>query len=86
MAQGRGRDTSVPIPGTTRAGDFDENMAALEVRVSEEDDRQIREAIAKTEAAGTRYAEGNMAFCYVTNEASVKMAPDPIYIHGGFSR
>lgn len=56
----------IPIPGTTRIANFDENVAALKVHVSKEDDEEIRAAIAKTEVAGERYPESFMASCFVT--------------------
>ena len=52
------RNPSVfPIPGTTRIGNFDENMGALEVSLGEQDDCEIREAISSAEVVGARYPE-----------------------------
>jgi len=46
-----------PIPGTTRIGNFEENMGAIEVRLGERDDHRIREAISSAEVVGARYPE-----------------------------
>lgn len=59
-------DDVVPIPGTTRIENFDENLGALKVHVSKDEDTQIREAIAKTEIAGRRYDESFMSLNFVT--------------------
>lgn len=59
-------DDVIPIPGTTRIENFDENLRALKVHVSKDEDAQIREAIAKTEIAGRRYDESFMSLNFVT--------------------
>lgn len=46
-----------PIPGTTRIKNFDENIGATKVKVTPEDDKEIREAIAKADVGGSRYPE-----------------------------
>lgn len=46
-----------PIPGTTRIKNFDENMGALKVNISKEDDQEIRKAIKSAVVAGGRYPE-----------------------------
>lgn len=63
MAQG---EDVIPIPGTTRVANFDENIGALKVQISDEENKEIRDAIAKTEVAGLRYPDNFMAACYVT--------------------
>lgn len=65
LAQG---EDVIPIPGTTRAKNFDENVAALKVQISEEDNKQIREAISKTTVAGERYPDYFMNSCFVTTK------------------
>jgi aryl-alcohol dehydrogenase-like predicted oxidoreductase len=52
LAQG---DFIVPIPGTTRIGRLDENLAALDVEVSAADLAGIDEALRDVEIAGDRY-------------------------------
>ena len=51
MAQG---DDIIPIPGTTRTKNFDENMGSLEVQISKSDNEKIRKAISNAEVHGTR--------------------------------
>lgn len=46
-----------PIPGTTKIKNFDENMGALKLKISQEEDREIRQAIKSAEVAGGRYPE-----------------------------
>ncbi len=45
----------VPIPGTKRTKYFDENIGALEVRLTDAEDRTIREAIDSVAIQGDRY-------------------------------
>ena len=55
----RGEDI-VPIPGTKRRKYLEENAAAAEITLSDEDLRRIEEAMPKGAVAGERYAEGQM--------------------------
>src|SRR5712691_8215392 len=57
LAQG---DDIVPIPGTRHPERVEENVAALNVVLSESDLRRIDAAAPKGIAAGERYAEGGM--------------------------
>jgi aryl-alcohol dehydrogenase-like predicted oxidoreductase len=57
LAQG---DDIVPIPGTRHPERVEENVAALDVVLSESDLRRIDAAAPKGIAAGERYAEGGM--------------------------
>ena len=45
----------VPIPGTTNLHRLDENLAALDVALTEDDLRRIEEALADIEVQGDRY-------------------------------
>jgi aryl-alcohol dehydrogenase-like predicted oxidoreductase len=45
----------IPIPGTSSPARLEENVRALEVRLTERDAAQIEEALPKGAAAGTRY-------------------------------
>jgi aryl-alcohol dehydrogenase-like predicted oxidoreductase len=54
MAQG---DEIVPIPGTTRVKNLEENVAAAELALTEEDLRRLDEVAPKGVAAGDRYAD-----------------------------
>jgi aryl-alcohol dehydrogenase-like predicted oxidoreductase len=50
----------VPIPGTTKAKHLDENVAALEIKISEEELASINKLIPKGIASGQRYPETMM--------------------------
>lgn len=65
MAQG---DDIIPIPGTTRIPNFDDNMGALKVQITKEDNEKIRAAIASTEVAGSRYPEAFASALFVTTK------------------
>ncbi len=58
LAQG---EDIVPIPGTKRRTYLEENVAALEVKLTPEDLRRMDEIAPKGVAAGTRYPEVTMA-------------------------
>jgi aryl-alcohol dehydrogenase-like predicted oxidoreductase len=57
LAQG---DDIVPIPGTKRRRYLEENIGALEVRLTLEDLAQIDRIMPPGRAAGTRYPESGM--------------------------
>jgi aryl-alcohol dehydrogenase-like predicted oxidoreductase len=59
LAQGK---DLVPIPGTKRRKYLEENLAALDVRLSADDLRRIDEVAPAGAAAGPRYPEFMMAF------------------------
>lgn len=52
MAQG---DDILPIPGTTKIKNFDENLGALKIQLTKEENAKIREAVDKAEVVGGRY-------------------------------
>ena len=56
----RGEDI-VPIPGTKRVKYLEENVGAMNVKLTPEDLRRIDAIAPKGVAAGTRYPEGGMA-------------------------
>jgi aryl-alcohol dehydrogenase-like predicted oxidoreductase len=58
LAQGQ---DIIPIPGTKRRRYLEENVGALDVRLSADDLRRIDEVAPKGVAAGKRYAEASMA-------------------------
>ena len=58
LAQG---DDVAPIPGTTTPDHLEENVAALEVELSDEDLKRIDEAAPSGSTAGTRYPEEMMS-------------------------
>ena len=53
-------DDIVPIPGTKRRERLEENAAAADVTLTDEDLRRIEEAIPRGSVAGDRYAEQQM--------------------------
>src|SRR5918992_955795 len=53
-------DDIVPIPGTKRRERVEENAAATDVTLTDEDLRRIEEAIPRGSVAGERYAEQQM--------------------------
>jgi aryl-alcohol dehydrogenase-like predicted oxidoreductase len=55
----------VPIPGTKRKERVDENLGALNIKLSAEDVARISKAIPPGSAAGLRYPEGAMKRVYV---------------------
>ncbi|HBI42410.1 MAG TPA: aldo/keto reductase [Planctomycetales bacterium] len=57
LAQG---DDIVPIPGTKRRKYLEENLAALEIKLTPEDLTRIDEVAPKGAASGTRYPESMM--------------------------
>jgi aryl-alcohol dehydrogenase-like predicted oxidoreductase len=54
LAQG---DDIVPIPGTTKVKNLEENVAAVDIELSEQDLRRLDEVAPKGAAAGDRYAD-----------------------------
>jgi aryl-alcohol dehydrogenase-like predicted oxidoreductase len=54
-------DDVVPIPGTKRIRYLDENIAALEVKLTDEDLKRIDDILPPGVAAGQRYSEQSMA-------------------------
>ena len=60
----QGKDV-VAIPGTKRKSRLDENLAALNVKLSPEELRKISEAAPVGAAAGMRYPAENMKRVYL---------------------
>jgi aryl-alcohol dehydrogenase-like predicted oxidoreductase len=58
LAQG---NDILPIPGTKRRKYLEENVAALNVKLTKEDLRRIEEVFPPEAAAGNRYPEHMMA-------------------------
>jgi aryl-alcohol dehydrogenase-like predicted oxidoreductase len=54
MAQG---DDVVPIPGTTKVKNLEENVAAADIELSDDELTRIDEAVPKGFASGDRYAD-----------------------------
>ncbi|KAF7855396.1 hypothetical protein EAF04_010139 [Stromatinia cepivora] len=51
-------DDVISIPGTKKIKYLEENLGALHVQLSREEEREIRTAIEKVEVGGARYPEG----------------------------
>ena len=62
LAQG---DDIVPIPGTKRVARVDENLGALDVRLSVAEVQALSDAFPPGAAAGTRYPAGGMKGVYI---------------------
>jgi len=54
LAQG---DDFFPIPGTTNLDRIDENLGAMKIKLSKEEEQEIRKACEGAESAGGRYPE-----------------------------
>ena len=55
----------IPIPGTKRIERLEENLGALQVRLTPEEAATIADVIPIGAAAGTRYPEGGMKGVYI---------------------
>ena len=66
MAQG---DDIFPIPGTTNINRLKENLGSFEVKLSKEEDQQIRKACEEGDVSGDRYDPQFMAYCYADTPA-----------------
>jgi aryl-alcohol dehydrogenase-like predicted oxidoreductase len=66
MAQG---NDIIPIPGTKKIKYLEENLGALEVELTKEDNVEIRKAIADAEVTGARYPEAMMAYNFMDTPA-----------------
>ena len=62
MAQG---NDIIPIPGTTKVKNFDENMGSLDITLSKEEEQEIRQKVEAAEITGDRYPEYMMGHLYV---------------------
>jgi aryl-alcohol dehydrogenase-like predicted oxidoreductase len=66
LAQG---DDIFPIPGTTKLDRLKENLGSLDVKLTEDEEKQIRKASEEAEVAGTRYHPSFMSACYADTPA-----------------
>ena len=53
-------DDIIPIPGTKKIKYLEENMGALEVKLTKEEEQEIRKAVEAAEVHGDRYPEAMM--------------------------
>lgn len=70
MAQG---DDIVPIPGTKKIKYLEENFGAMDVKLTEEEKKEIRTAVENTEVHGQRYPEGMQSLCFADTPALKEM-------------
>jgi aryl-alcohol dehydrogenase-like predicted oxidoreductase len=61
MAQGQ---DIFPIPGTTKVERLKENLGALDVKLTEQEIKEVRKYVDEAEVGGTRYPESFMHACY----------------------
>ncbi|WPH00740.1 Hypothetical protein R9X50_00357000 [Acrodontium crateriforme] len=57
MAQGNEQAPVIPIPGTTNLQRLDENLAAAKMKLTNEEEQEIRAAVEAAEVHGQRYPE-----------------------------
>ena len=62
MAQG---EEIIPIPGTTKVKNFEENMGSLSIQLSKEEEAEIRQKVQDAEITGDRYPKHMMGHLYV---------------------
>ena len=55
LAQG---DDIIPIPGTKKIKYLEENMKALDIELTKDEEKEIRKAVEGAEVHGLRYSEG----------------------------
>ena len=65
-------DMIVPIPGTKRTKYFDENIGALEVRLTDDENKTIRKAIDSVAIQGDRYPVTGWASTLFADTAPLK--------------
>ena len=66
MAQG---DDIIPIPGTKKIKYLEENMGALNVKLSKEEEQEIRSLVENAEVHGARYPEAMVASLFADTPA-----------------
>ncbi|KAK3023476.1 hypothetical protein RJ639_044856 [Escallonia herrerae] len=53
-------DDTVPIPGTTKIKNLDDNVGSVRVKLTESDRKEISDAVPITEVAGSRVSHGSL--------------------------
>jgi aryl-alcohol dehydrogenase-like predicted oxidoreductase len=61
LAQG---DDIIPIPGSTKIERVNENLGALDIKLSDEEEREIRQACENAEPQGARYPDAFMQYSF----------------------
>ena len=54
----------IPIPGTKKIKYLEENIGALDVELTEEEDKEVRKMVEEADVHGTRYAESAMGVLF----------------------
>ena len=62
-------ESVIPIPGTTKVKNFDENMGSLQVKLTSEEEKEIRGKVEATEITGDRYPKYMLGHLYVDTVA-----------------
>lgn len=57
-------DDIIPIPGTTNPQRLDENLGAMNIKITKEEEKEIRKDIEAAEVSGGRYPEAVMKMCF----------------------
>lgn len=66
LAQG---DDIFPIPGTTNLDRLEENLNAMHIKLSKEEEQEIRQACENATTHGERYPEAMMHTCFADSPA-----------------
>lgn len=66
MAQG---EDIIPIPGTKKIKYLEENMGALNVKLTKAENEEIRDLVEKAEVHGARYPEAMMSRLFADTPA-----------------
>ena len=66
LAQG---DDIIPIPGTKKIKYLEENLGSLNVKLTREEEQEIRELIENAEVHGARYPEGMLGYLFADTPA-----------------
>lgn len=59
-------DDIIPIPGTTNPGRLEENVGAMQVKLTDSEVKEIRHLCENTEVTGSRYPPGFEKGLFVT--------------------
>jgi len=66
LAQG---EDIIPIPGTKKIKYLEENLGALDVKLTKDEEKQIRGLVENAEVHGLRYPEGMMSYLFADTPA-----------------
>lgn len=61
LAQG---DDIIPIPGTKKIKYLEENLGALDVKLTQGEEKEIRDMVEGAEVHGSRYPEAFLSYCF----------------------